>query len=101
MASFCQTYRELINKLKPLFDIKDEESKDDRPPISKEKIEEAYAVISEHYASFDIDSIVNIVENLQKYRFPEDEAVRFEAIRKAVDNFDYDQIPEILSGREE
>ena len=92
-------YRELINKLKPLFDIKDEESKDDRPPISKEKIEEAYAVISEHYASFDIDSIVNIVENLQKYRFPEDEAVRFEAIRKAVDNFDYDQIPEILSGR--
>jgi hypothetical protein len=32
---------------------------------------------------------------------PENETERYKALRKAVDNFDYDKIPEILSGLEE
>ena len=63
-------------------------------------MKEAYTAIAEFCASFDYDSVVNIVESLDGYRFPEEEATRFDAIKKAVDNFDYDLIPGILSGGE-
>ena len=43
---------------------------------------------------------LSIVESLKEYRFPEREEVRFEALKNAVDNFDYDLIPEILTGEE-
>jgi hypothetical protein len=42
--------------------------------------------------------VVETVKSLEKYRFPESEAAKFETIKKAVDNFDYDLIPKIISG---
>ncbi len=93
-------YRELINKLKPIFDIKDDEAKAAKPPVSKEEIKKAYDAISEYCEAFDFDNVVNIVKTFEKFRIPEDETERFEALQEAVDNFDYDKIPEILSGRE-
>ena len=44
------------------------------------------------------DSVVHVVESLQRYRIPEDEATRVDAIIKAVDNYDYEMIPGIISG---
>jgi hypothetical protein len=64
------------------------------------RFRQAYTALSEFCASFDYDSVVNIVESLERYRFPEDEATRFDALKKAVDNFDYELIPGILSGGE-
>ncbi len=40
------------------------------------------------------------MESLKGYRFPDSEERRFEALKNAVDNFDYDLIPEILTGAE-
>ncbi len=91
-------YRKLIADLEPLNDLNDGSEADDRPVITQKDMEEAYTALSEFCESMDFDSVVNIVESLNGYRFPEDEATRFDAIRKAVDNFDYDLIPGILSG---
>ncbi|MBQ3913250.1 MAG: Hpt domain-containing protein, partial [Lachnospiraceae bacterium] len=93
-------YRELVKKLEPLRDIEDGGAEDDRPLISEKDMKEAYTALEEFCASFDYDSVVNIVESLENYRFPEEEATRFDAVKKAVDNFDYDLIPGILSGGE-
>jgi signal transduction histidine kinase/CheY-like chemotaxis protein/HPt (histidine-containing phosphotransfer) domain-containing protein len=93
-------YRELVKELEPLNDIEDGETEDDRPLISEKDMKEAYTALEEFCASFDYDSVVNIVESLENYRFPEEEATRFDAVKKAVDNFDYDLIPGILSGGE-
>jgi hypothetical protein len=60
-------------------------------------MKEAYDRLKEACNSYDYDSVADIVSKLEEYRFPEDEAARFEAIRSAVDNFDYDQIPQILA----
>ena len=68
--------------------------------ISHKDIKNAYTDILEFCNSFDYDSVGSMVENLEKYRFPEDEASRFVNLKKAVDNFDYDLIPEILSKKE-
>jgi len=100
LGELLSEYRQLLRDLEPLNDIKADAEADDRPLISKQDMEEAYTALSEFCASFDYDSVVNIVESLEAYRFPEDEATRYDALKKAVDNFDYDLIPEILSGGE-
>jgi signal transduction histidine kinase/ActR/RegA family two-component response regulator/HPt (histidine-containing phosphotransfer) domain-containing protein len=97
LGKLLEQYMALVKELEPL-EIKDDEAGDGRPLISEQEMKEAYSKLSEGCSSFDYDLVVNIVKSLEGYSFPEDEAARFEAIKKAVDNFDYDQIPEILSG---
>ena len=100
LGDLLDQYRELIKELEPLNEIEYDEASDDRPLISEKDMKEAYTALAEFCASFDYDSVVNIVESLDGYRFPEEEATRFDALKKAVDNFDYDLIPGILSGGE-
>ncbi len=100
LGDLLAKYRQLLKDLEPLNEMEEKEGDDDRPIITKQDMDEAYAALSEFCASFDYDSVVNIVESLEAYRFSEEEATRYDAIKKAVDNFDYDLIPEILSGGE-
>ena len=100
ISDLLKQYSELVKELEPLNDIKDDDIEDDRAVISHKDIKNAYTDILEFCNSFDYDSVGNMVENLEKYRFPEDEASRFVNLKKAVDNFDYDLIPEILSEKE-
>ena len=93
-------YRKLIGELEPLNEADNEAADDGRPLISGQDLNEAYTALSEFCDSYDYDSVVHIVESLSGYRFPEEEATRFDAIKKAVDNFDYELIPGILSGGE-
>ena len=90
-------YRKLAKDLEPL-NKQDESKNDDKPLIKKEELEEAYKAISEFYSTLDFDSISHIVESLQRYRIPDDEVTKVDAIIKAVDNYDYEMIPGIISG---
>lgn len=98
LGELLSQYRELAEELEPLSNIKSNEESDTRPLITEEDMKEAYTAILEFCASYDFDSVVNVVASLDEYRFPEEEATRFEAVKKAVDNFDYDMIPGIISG---
>ena len=98
LGELLSQYRELAEELEPLSDIKSTEESDTRPLITEEDMKEAYTAILEFCASYDFDSVVNVVESLDEYRFPEEEATRFETVKKAIDNFDYDMIPGIISG---
>jgi signal transduction histidine kinase/DNA-binding response OmpR family regulator len=98
LSDLLAQYRKLAEDLKPLNEHGDSESGDERPLITSEELNEAYRTLSEFCANFDFDSVVHITESLQKYRIPEDEATRVDAIVKAVDNFDYEIIPGIISG---
>ncbi len=101
LGELLARYRKLAEELAPLNEAGGEDEDDGRPVISKKDMNEAYTALSEFCESFDYDSVVHIVESLGAYRFPEEEATRFDAIKKAVDNFDYDLIPGILSGGED
>ena len=98
LSDLLAQYRKLAEDLKPLNEHGDTDGEDERPLITAEELNEAYRTLSEFCASFDFDSVVHITESLQKYRIPEDEATRVDAIVKAVDNFDYEIIPGIISG---
>ena len=93
-------YRKLAKALEPLNDIRDDGGAKEKPLISKRDLKEAYEALSSFCAAYEYDSVVNIMESLKDYSFPEDEHTRFEALKKAVLNFDYEEIPTILTGGE-
>ena len=99
MGVLLTEYKKLVKELEPLADNKDEGSYDERPLISEQDMKKAYADLEAFCQAFDYDGVGNVVKELEGYRFPESEAERFKAIKKAVDNFDYDQIPGILASQ--
>ncbi len=90
-------YRKLAEELEPLNEHINPED-DDRPLITMDELNEAYRTLSEFCEGFDFDSVVHVAQSLEGYRIPEDEATRVDAIIKAVDNFDYELIPDIIAG---
>jgi HPt (histidine-containing phosphotransfer) domain-containing protein len=94
-------YRKLAAELKQLNEQDGAEDNDKRPLITLQELSEAYKTLSEFCESFDFDSVVHVAESLKRYRIPEDEAARVDAIIKAVDNFDYELIPGMINGEVE
>jgi CheY-like chemotaxis protein len=99
MGALLTEYKKLVKELESLADNKDEGVYDEHPLISEQDIKKAYAELVSFCQAFDYDRVGNVVKELEGYRFPESEAERFKAIKKAVDNFDYDQIPGILAAQ--
>ena len=96
IGTLLSLYRELLRDLSTLKKLKDDENAKDRPLISDKDLGEAYKVIAEYCDAFDYDSVIDIIQSLERYSFPENEKERFEKLKKAVDNFDYDLIPGLL-----
>ncbi|SEA63483.1 Signal transduction histidine kinase [Pseudobutyrivibrio sp. ACV-2] len=91
-------YRTLAGALSPLKETKDDYDDNSLPLISEQDMKAAYASLAECCESFDYDSLAIIIESFEKYSFPENEKSRVKALKKAIDNFDYDLIPQILTG---
>ncbi len=92
-------YRKLAEALAPLNESDEPAGDDERPFITGEELSDAYRKLTEACANFDFDSVIRVAQMLEAYRIPEEEAARVDAIIKAVDNFDYEMIPEIITGK--
>ena len=73
-----------------------EEDGEDKTPISDEELKEAYGLILEALENAQFDNIGDIAGSLKEYRIPDEEKERVEKLIAAVDNLDYDQLPEII-----
>ncbi|MBR5089718.1 MAG: hypothetical protein IK093_09840, partial [Ruminiclostridium sp.] len=82
--------------LEPLVEKPPEEDDSDKPPISPEELSEAYGLIKEALMSAQIDNINEIAESFRDYKIPDAEKERVRNIIAAVENLDYDKLPEIL-----
>lgn len=89
-------YKSLGNTLSEILKQKAEASI--KPPISKEKLERTYKAIKEFTDNFDIDSAELAIEGLAKYTMPYNETERFERLKKAADDFDWDEVIKIIGG---
>ena len=98
LGELISRYRQLAKDLEPLAEGDDDDKDDDRPLISDEKLKEIFKSLQDYCKDYDLDSIVGLVASLDEYRIPEEEMTRVDAIKKAVDNYDYEMIPDILSG---
>ncbi len=91
--ALLEEYRAYKDKLSEYFGLNDE----NLPEISSEELNEIYEAIKEFAYSFDIDSIDGIIEQARKYKIPESESSRFEAIEKAARNMDWDELNRALA----
>ncbi|MBR3306477.1 MAG: response regulator [Lachnospiraceae bacterium] len=97
LPELLMQYRKLAEELAPLNEA-DDDGEDERPLITPEELQEVYGKLSAFCDDFDYDCVVDEVEVLKGFRIPEEEAARVEAIINAVDDLDYELIPEIISG---
>ncbi len=95
LGGLLERFRALGERLSPLF--AQEQAADDLPPIEEDKLREAYETIREFAASLDSDGAAYVLNYLDGFRIPDGERERCERIRRAVANFDWDQIDEILN----
>lgn len=65
--------------------------------IDADALSEAYGALREIAATFDYDSAMYVLESLEEYRIPEDEAERYEQIRQAASEPDWGKLRELLS----
>ena len=98
LGGLLSRFRALGTALAPLC-ASDETQVDDAslPPISEDVLREAYDSLRELAASMDSDSATYVLNYLAGFRVPADERERVDRLRKAIDNFDWDQIDGILS----
>ncbi len=87
-------YRSYAEKLAPLLE---KESDEGKPMIDADALSEAYGALREIAATFDYDSAMYVLESLEEYRIPEDEAERYEQIRQAASEPDWGKLRELLS----
>jgi len=92
--SLLHYYRTLGNLLAPLLVREDDAS---LPVIEPEQLNEAYDAIREFTEAMDYQSVAFTVDSLRAYRIPSEERARFDRLAHAVENFDWDQIGEILN----
>lgn len=87
-------YRSYAEKLAPLITSK--ESGADKPAIDEAELKEAFETLREVTAAFDYDSLKFVLDSLAEYRLPEDMKEKYEAIREAARQPDWERIRELL-----
>ena len=98
LGELLRRFRALGTALAPLC-ASDEARAEDAslPLISEDALREAYDSLRELAVSMDSDSAAYVLGYLDGFRVPESERERVERLRKAIRNFDWDRIDEILS----
>ena len=66
--------------------------------IAEEKLREIYRTLIDYAEAFDYDKMEDVEKLLGEYSIPESERERVNNLRKAIANFDYDEVPGLLEG---
>ena len=90
-----ELYISFADKLSPL--IKVEEDDADKPPIDEDALAEAYETLREVAQTFDYDSMLFVIQSLEEYKLPTDEAKKFSALKVAAEKPDWEKVHELLA----
>ena len=94
-APLLELYRSYAEKLSPL--VKKESDDDtDKPLIEPDALAEAYETLREVAGSFDYDSVNFVLQSLDEYKLPEDDAKKISGIKSAVNKLDWDEVKKLL-----
>ena len=88
-------YRSYSSKLQPL--IQTESDDIDKPLIDENELMEAYEAMREIAASFDYDSLQFVMQSLDEYKLPDEEAKRYKQIKEAAAKLDWESINKLLN----
>ncbi len=81
-----------------LKNVKKDDDDKQKPVIETDKLNEAYMAIEEIAQMYDYDTIVGIMDSLNEYTIPKEEQEKYNALKKAIKNADWDDINRVLKG---
>ncbi|MDC7280746.1 response regulator [Butyrivibrio fibrisolvens] len=82
-------YKEKLKSLKVV--VTDDE---DKEPISKEELADAYATLKEMIPLMDYDAVSMVVDGLMEYKLPDEDAIKIYDLSKMLKIFDWDAMEE-------
>ena len=91
-----ELYISFADKLSPL--IKVEDNDEDKPPIDADQLAEAYEAMREVAQTFDYDSMQFVIQELEEYKLPPDDAKKFSEIKIAASKPDWETVLKLLAG---
>ena len=97
MDRLLADYRRLGEALAPLLHPS-EEPAEEKPMMTEDKLREIYRTLIDYAEAFDYDKMEGVEKLLGEYRIPESERERVNTVRKAIADFDYDEVPKLLEG---
>ena len=83
--------RRLAYDLAPLF------KSEELPLISDAELKEAYTLIQEFISVSDLKSVIQIIDNLKEYSYPDSEKEKCEKLKAFAAEFDYEGISKVMS----
>ena len=103
--ALLEMYRKLRSDLKEVLGREksaeqsvtgDNKTEDSREEISHDMLYDVYTGIRELAEAFDFDSAEDMLNSLDDYKLPDDEAERFEKVKKLVKGLERDKLLELL-----
>ncbi|MBQ9513151.1 MAG: response regulator [Lachnospiraceae bacterium] len=92
-------YRTLIESMRPYLALEEEGASEDLEEMEPEMLEELYEVIGEFIEMYDSDSIENLLKRTQEYRLKEEDKNRIDALRKALNQSDWNEMRGVIASR--
>ena len=96
-----ENHEEAMKEFKEIRDALAKEfgSSDDLPPISEDKLEEAYGAITEFAGMMDYDCVKMVLDSLDEYTLPTEDKERFDKVKQLLAEMNWDGIKEEMGGR--
>ncbi len=98
LGGLLERIRALCAALAPLCGGDETPEDESLPPISDDELAEAYEELRGFAASMDAQSAKYVFDFLAGYRLPSEERKRVDAVRHAIDGFEWEQAGELLKG---
>ena len=93
-SEMMKLYSSYSEKLKPLIKIESED--EDKQPIDKNELDEAFEAMKDFAKAFDYDSMMFVLQSLEEYRLPENESKLYKQIKESVNKLDWKAVDELL-----
>jgi hypothetical protein len=93
---FLADYLEFKEKLR-LLDEEHEDDDNDKEMIPEDELKDAFDALSDVIPQMDYDAVETIVNDLSKFRLPEEEAEKIKKLRKMMKAYDWDGMEELIS----
>ena len=89
-------YREYENKLEKLREMSDEAGDANKAEISAEDLSDAYEALKELVPMMDYDGVLMVLDQVDEYRLPKEDAAKMKDLRKNLKIFNWDEMEKLL-----
>ena len=94
VREFLSDYEAFKNKLERIK--KKDDNNDDKEPIEPDMLQDAYSALNDVVEQMDLDAVEMIVDELDAYKLPDEDAKRLNELKSCIKKIDWDGIEKVI-----